>query len=57
MFGRSFGEYLGLLYYHGTAKGYLARALINMVLKEVQSPIYQDPAEMRLLQSSTSWDH
>lgn len=46
MFGLTVGEYLRVLCTDGSAKSYLVRALANLILKEVQSPIYSDSVNM-----------
>lgn len=43
MFGAQRGEFLRVLYQQGTTTGYLVRALSNMILKQLQEPIYTDP--------------
>lgn len=44
MFGQGRGEFLRVLYSHGKARGYMGRALANLLLKEVQKPLPLDTA-------------
>lgn len=44
MFGQGRGEYLRVLYQKGTAHGYLARALVNYILRPIQNDIQLPPA-------------
>lgn len=46
MFGQTVGEFLRVLFQNGTASGYLIRSMANLILEEVQSPIYHGAEEM-----------
>lgn len=52
MFGTGRGEFLRVLYSRGRALGYFQRALVNLLLKPIQSPIMEHPVEW--FQSCTS---
>jgi len=45
MFGSGRGEYLRVLYIDGLALGYLARAIVNFILRPIQNDILDDARE------------